>query len=166
MKKIREQVIYIVKQEFKPLSWLVANYDINANKITYYDVLRYREDNIKKLKKKCETKEEFSDGLRREMMYYYWSKCEAEILIKRTDDNRIILSSWICSNPEDIEIDVTDRTDFDWIGFADKHIKEKGYRNQNVAKIDIFDQLSWNWSDFVNYCWNHRFKYERKRKGE
>lgn len=154
----------MAKQNFKPLIWMVTNYDFNANKIIYYDVLKYRYDFIKKLKKKCETKEEFDDNLRREMMYYYWSKCEAEIIIKQTDDNRIILSPLICSRPEDIEIDVTDRTDFDWLGFADKHIGEQIYKDS--AKIDIFDQLDYRWQEFVDYVWNFRFKCECKRKGE
>ena len=59
-----------MKQEHKPMTWLVKIFDQNAQKITDYDVLKYREDQIKKLKKKCATKEEFSTKMRSECMYY------------------------------------------------------------------------------------------------
>ena len=39
--------------------WLVTNFDCNKQKIEKYNVLRYREEDIKKLKKKYSTKEEF-----------------------------------------------------------------------------------------------------------
>ena len=48
-----------MKERFKPLSWLVLYHNPNAEKIEYYNVLKYREDSIKKLKKKCDNKEDF-----------------------------------------------------------------------------------------------------------
>ena len=39
--------------------WLVTNFDCNKQKIEKYNILRYREEDIKKLKKKYPTKEEF-----------------------------------------------------------------------------------------------------------
>ena len=153
------------KKEFKPLSWIVDYYDFNRNKISYHDVLKYREDGIKKMRKKCETKEEFAEKLRREMMYYYWSKCEWEMIITKTEDNHIILTPWCgCKNPDEVAIDVTDNTDFDWNGFADKHIKRQIYKNS--AKIDVWDQIEHRWKEFVDYVWNYHFKYQRKRTGE
>lgn len=145
------------------MSWLVTNYDINANKIRDYDILKYREDNIKKLKKKCETKEEFVDALKRELKWQYWSCSECELILTLTGDNRIILSPWCgCRNPEEVAIDVTDRTDFDWHGFIETYMPIKGH--DNSIKIDIWDQIEFQFDEFVDYCWNHRFKYERKRR--
>lgn len=155
----------MAKKEFKPFVWMVLYHNFNSGKIEQYNVLKYRENDIKKIRKKCETKEEFAEKLRREMMYYYWSKCEWEMILTKTEDNRIILTPWCgCKNPEEVKIDVTDNTDFDWIGFADKHIKEQVY--QNIAKIDVFDQLQYRWDEFVDYVWNYHFKYQRKRIGE
>lgn len=150
-----------MKKEFKSsLTWLVTYYDINADKIKYYNILKYKEDFIKKLKKKCNTKEEFSEKMRREMMWSYWSKAEWELIIEIDDDNRIWLSPWVgCREPENVRIDVTDREDFDWRGFAEKHIGTQIYKNE--AKIDVFDQLEWNWDKFVDYCWYNRLRYER-----
>ena len=150
----------MTKREFKPLSWKVKNYLINSNKIWDYDVLKYREDQIKKLKKKCATKEEFAEVMRREMMWQYWSRAEYEVIIEIDDNNRIWLSPWVgCTDPESVKIDVTDDETFDWKGFANEHISQQIYKNE--AKIDIFDQLQWKWDEFIDYCWYTRLKYER-----
>lgn len=150
----------MIKKESNSLSWLVTYYDCNADKIKYYDILKYRKEFIKKLKKKCDTKEEFAEKMRREMMYYYWSKCEWELIIEVDDDNRIWLNPWVgCREPENVRIDVTDREDFDWRGLAESHIGKQIYRNK--AKIDVFDQIDWRWTEFIDYCWYTRLKYER-----
>lgn len=154
-----------MRQEFKPMSWKVKNYCINSNKIWDYDVLEYREDQIKKLKKKCATKEEFTEEMRHEMMYQYWSRCEYEVIIEVDDNNRVWLSPWVgCRDPESVKIDVTDDENFDWRGFAEHHIGKQIYKDK--AKIDIYDQLQWKWSNFIDYCWSYRHKWQRRKKDE
>lgn len=153
------------KQEFQPLSWECAYYDCNDNKIKAYNVLKYRDDFIKKLKNRCKTKETFSDALKQEMAYSFWSKSEYELIISITENDRIVLTPWCgCRNPEEVAVDVTDRADLDWLGFAKKYIGEQIYKNS--AKIDVFSQLDYCWQEFVDYVWNFRFKYQRKRIGE
>ena len=128
------------KREFKPLSWLVKNYCINSNESWDYDVLKYREDLIKKFKKKYRTKKEFAEAIECEMRHQYWSRCEYEVIVDIDENNRIWLSPWVgCKNPEEIRIDVTNDEDFDWRSFANEHINKQIYKNK--AKIDIFDQL-------------------------
>lgn len=152
----------MAKREFKPLTWKVKNYLINENKIWDYDILKYREDQIKKLKKQCATKEEFSQEMHREMMWQYFSRCEYEVVIEIDENNRIWLSPWIgCVDPDSVKIDVTDDDSFDWRGFAEKHIGKQIYKNK--AKIDIFDQLQWKWVEFIDYVWNYHHKYQRKK---
>ena len=154
-----------MKQEFKPFTWSVKKYLTNDNKILDYDVLKYREDYIKKLKKKCHTKEEFAEKMRIEMMCQYWSRCEYEVIISIDDNNHVWLSPWVgCKNPESVKIDVTDDESFNWRDFAEHHIKNQIYKNE--AKIDIYDQLQWRWSDFIDYCWNYRHKWQRKNDKE
>lgn len=155
----------MAKREFKPLTWKVKNYLINENKIWDYDVLEYREEQIKKLKKKCTTKEEFSEAIRREMMWQYWSRCEYEVIIEVDDDNRIWLKPWVgCTDPDSVKIDVTDDGRFDWRGFAEKYIGKQIYKNK--AKIDIWDQLEYRLDDFIDYVWNYHHKYQRTKKRE
>lgn len=147
-----------------PMKWLVKQFDVNAQKITDYDVLKYREDFIKKLKRKCAGKDEFGEALRREMMWRYWSKCEYEIIVKRTEDNRLFLCAWCgCYDENNAAIEVTDDKTFDWSGFAKLHIDSQIFGDE--AKVDIYDQLMYRWDEFVDYCWEYRHKYQRvKRK--
>lgn len=152
-----------MKKDFNnSLVWFVTYYNCNADKIEYYNILKYREGFIKKLKKKCETKEEFAEKMRSEFQWAYWSKCEWELVIEIDDNNRIWLNPWVgCREPEKVRIDVTDREDFDWKGFAEEHIGKQIYKNK--AKIDVFDQLTYanQFEKFIDYCWYTRLKYER-----
>ena len=144
------------------LEWNVLYYDINKNKITTYNIFRHGSFNeyLKKAFKKCKTKEEFAETLRRELMYYFWSKAEWELVVEATEDNRIFLIPWCgCRNPEETKIDVTNDTSFDWKDFAKKYIQKKGYGNK--AKIDVFDQVVYMWDDFLELVWNSK---KRRKK--
>ena len=150
-----------MKKEIKPLSWKVKNFDCNRQVIEDYDVLKYREDYIKKLKKKCATKEEFASELRSEFQYRYWSRAEYELVIEIDENNQIWLNPWCCCrNPQNVRVNVTDDDSYDWLGFAEEHISQ--YRG-NDAKIDIFDQLTYGdqFEKLVTYLWTTRLKYER-----
>lgn len=146
------------------MTWIVKRFDANGQKIVDYDVLQYRENLIKELKRKYKTVEEFAAELKSEMMWQYWSRCEWEVIIKRTDDNRIILYPWCgCRDVDNAVVDVTDDERFDWQGFADKHIRQQIFNDE--AKIDVYDQLMYKWDEFVKYCWEYRHKYQRIKKG-
>lgn len=153
----------MAKKEFKPLSWLVTYHDVNADKIKYYDILKYRQDFIKQLKKKCATKEEFADKLRSEFLWAYWSKCEWELIIELDENGRVWISPWVGSR-ENVKIDVTDREDFDWKGFANEHIGRQIYKN--CAKVDVFDQIMFanQFEKLVDLLWHTRLPYERKNE--
>ena len=150
-----------MKNEFKPLSWKVKNFDFNKQAIEDYDVLSYREDQIKQLKKQCETKEEFAEKLRRKLQWQYWSRSEYELIIELTEDGRVLLRPWVGFYDYELFIDVTDDDSFDWMGFADEHIKKQIYGNK--AKVDIYNQLTYgdNWERLITYLWTTRLKYER-----
>lgn len=142
-------------------SWLVTNFDCNKQKIEKYNVLRYREEDIKKLKKKYPTKEEFEKELRIKCMSQYWSRAEYEVIIFIDENSRVYLKPWCGRRDSNYKIDVTDETDFDWKGFAEKHINQK-YGQE--AKIDVWDQLEYRWNEFVDYVWNYHHKWQRKKK--
>jgi hypothetical protein len=144
------------------LTWKVKRYDISANAIVDYDVLKYREDFIKKLKKKCADKEEFSEVLEREFRWRFWSKAEHELIIEVSID-RVILSPWCgCREPAKVAIDVTADPNFDWRLFAEYHLGRQGYGSK--AKIDVWDQLAARFDELVDYCWYTRLPYERKHE--
>lgn len=140
----------------------VKYYNCNANKIEDYDILKRRESEIKKLKKKCATKDEFAEFFQREFFRRFWSKAEWELIISKTEDERVILSPW-CGRPDadSIAIDVTNDTSFDWFGFANEHIERQIFKNQ--AKIDVYDQIMYGdrFSNLVDELWYTRLPYER-----
>lgn len=144
------------------LVWNVKNFDSNAQIIRDYNVLKNREDFIKKLKKKCSNKKEFSDALELEFRRQYWSRAEYELVIEVLY-NRVILKPWSgCREPMKAAIDVTDDITINWHDFAECHIDRQIYDNK--AKIDIWHQLRWRWEEFVDYCWYTRLPYERDRE--
>ena len=48
-----------MKKENKPFSWVVINQNCRDNEIGEYDILKYREEEFKKMKRKAKTKEDF-----------------------------------------------------------------------------------------------------------
>lgn len=147
------------------MEWNVYYFNINKQEITTFDIFKHCSsyEYSKKALKKCETKDEFAKVLRREMQYYFWCKCEWELIIEITEDNRILLSPWCgCRNSEDAKVDVTDDTNFDWRGFAEAHIRRQV--NRSKAKIDVFSQVDYVWDEFVDCCWNQQRKRKRKKK--
>ena len=144
------------------LVWVVKNFNCNCQLIEDYNVLAYKEGEIKKLKKKCASRVEFAEALKREMQWQYWSRAECELIIEITEDNRVVLKPWVgCYNPEQVAVDVTDDESFDWRGFAEEHIGKQIYKNE--AKVDVFDQLCYKdqFEKLVTYLWSNRLKYER-----
>lgn len=142
------------------LVWKVLHYDINANKIEEYNVLQYKESLIKQLKKQCVDLEDFSKKMHGQMRYYYWARSEHELIIE-LKDIRVFLSPW-CGRKDAKCIEVFSDQSFDWLSFAKQHIQDQIYDNK--AKIDIYDQLTWKWDDFIAYCWYTHLPYERKHE--
>lgn len=141
------------------LSWKVKIFDINSQQIKDYDILKgHYKDFVKNLKKNCANKEEFSKAMDREMMWMFWSRSEYELILELDENNHIWLEPWVgCREPENVRIDVTDDTSFDWQGF----LKTLTLNYQNCEKIDVYDQLKYRWDDFITYLWTTRQKYER-----
>lgn len=109
--------------------WNVYIGDFNGKRMETYNVFNNGgvvEDCRKAYKKHKDDKDAFLENIRLILKYYYWSKCEWEI----------ILSLW---PPRE---------------------------NQQVMKIDVYDQVMLNWPIFSEYVWNNRdeFKVRRKRK--
>lgn len=139
------------------MEWYVYIYDLNKNKIIQFNVLdcwRFEEDVANNLNK-YKDKNEFAEQLRRDALYYFWSKSEWELIITLTEDGRVLLSPWgDFRSPEEATIDVTDDSSFDWRGFAEKHIALQIFKNE--AKIDVYDQLMCVWDEFIDYVWSRK----------
>ena len=151
-----------MKEVRPPFSWKALLFDFNSGKLVEHDVLKYREKLVKDLKKKCDTKEEFVDKLFRDFMWQYWSRGEYELLLY-IEDGRVFIQPLIgCREPKDYRIDVTDIPGFDWPTFAEIMTRNKGYRD-GIAKIDVYDQLRFQFAELANFCWEYPHKYQRKK---
>ena len=101
-----------IKQPTTDIVWNVFYHSYNRKEIRVFNIFdhgRFRED-LRKAAKKFKTKEEFAERLRRELMYYYWSKCEWEVII----------SPWIARHDDiEVKVDVCWQVMNNWEVFLD-----------------------------------------------
>ena len=65
------------------MEWNVFYYNCNAKRIEIFNIFRHGgfSSYVKKHLVECKTKEEFAEALKRELLYYFWSKSEYEVII-------------------------------------------------------------------------------------
>lgn len=110
----------------KQLVWNVIYHDINRERIETFNVFQHGKfvEDVEKESKKCKTKEEFADVLRRNLRYYFGSKAEWEVIV----------SPWCGGRGhEDIKIDVYWQIMNNWEIFLDYvwNAKSKRQRGPN-----------------------------------
>lgn len=138
------------------LEWNVFRYSISENKIVTFNIFnhwKFNED-VQKSLKKFKDKDEFAEQLRRDLMYYFWSKCEHEVIIT--------------SFPTYITMKELDGLNEERASHKEKYGRD--YVRINVspdtgAKIDIYTQVMNNWNVFVDYVWNSK-KRRKKQVNE
>lgn len=91
------------------LEWNVFVHDINKRQMKIFNVFnhgRYRQEIIELLNRKDDyTLEEFREKVKLSTMYYYWCKCEWEILI----------APWVGDfDKESVKIDVYKQLEINW----------------------------------------------------
>ena len=90
------------------MKWNVFYYNVNKKKIETFNIFDH--SNFKKyvdeLLKECNDKEEFEKALNMELMYYFWSKAEWEVIIapwvggdkekeaKKIDVYKQVIANW------------------------------------------------------------------------
>lgn len=134
------------------LKWNVFYHDVNRQRIAVFNIFdhwKFAEDTQKNLKK-IKDKDKFAEELRRDLFYYFGSKCEWEVVI----------TSWV----PHITTSELDRLNAE----REKALKEYNrepyslYVNPNVAeKIDVYNQVMNNWDIFLDYVWNSK---KRRKK--
>lgn len=93
------------------MEWYAYYHDSNARKIrpcNVFDHGGFRHDVEKLLKKKDIDRDAFSKELRSTMMYYFWSKCEYEVIIKE----------WV-GVPAQLHVDIFQQVEMNWSHFVD-----------------------------------------------
>lgn len=109
----------INNQEVVLIEWYAFYHDINRRKIIKWNIFEHStfRNKVEDMLKENLTKEEFSAQLKKELMYYMWSKSEYEL----------ILHPWI-GEANDVKIDIYDQVTMNWGSFVDyvwKFRKEK-----------------------------------------
>ena len=89
------------------LVWEVYIENINKRQIELYNIFKhggFKADLINIYKEEKDNKDNFLDRVRRSLMYYYWSKCEWEIILsdwppsKKFNDKKISVYDQIMPN--------------------------------------------------------------------
>ena len=71
------------KKDVKSLVWNVFRYDINKREVVTYNIFNHAGfvEDIEKMRKNKITSVDFKDRLKQVLMYYFWAKCEYEVVI-------------------------------------------------------------------------------------
>ena len=126
------------------MKWNVYRENVNTKKIEVYNIFNHAsfKTDVQEAYATSKTKDEFVERLRRSLMYYFWSKCEYEVII----------TDW----PTHVSVEEVERMSAE-IAKYEADYGHKPYStgvNLKVAeKIDIYDQVRLNWEVFVNYVW-------------
>ena len=95
------------------LTWNVYIGNINSGTIEMYDIFdhwKFFEDCQENLKENGDSRERFVEQLRSDLMYYFWSKCEWEVIVRH----------WPPSERcRDRKIDVYNQVLLNWTHFVD-----------------------------------------------
>lgn len=97
--------------------WHVYRENINTRRIEIYNIFDHAsfKKDVEEAYATCKTKDEFVEQLRKSLMYYFWSKCEWEVVI--TDWPTHIDSDYHLHTAE--KIDVYDQVKLNWSVFVD-----------------------------------------------
>lgn len=145
--------------------WYAVRWDCNKREFVVFNTLTRLEDFIKKLKKKLNydfsRRAEFSEAIRRELRWRYWSKCEYEIVLNKTDGG-VLLTQWPPverDTPAAPPVFTNASLTFNWENFYLHFATDR-----EKIKADVFNQLEYHWDDLMDYLWNFRHKYQRHNK--
>ena len=136
------------------LEWNVFVSDSNADKIEVHNVFNHYSfmKDLIKINKKCKDDfNVFADEVKRSLMYYYWSKCEWEVVITSFPP--------YINEKEFLRLNTERNERIEKYG---KFIKTD-VDLETGKKIDVYNQVMMNWNNFITYLWNNRKLIKHKR---
>ena len=123
------------------LEWNVFFEDVNAKQIIKFNIFNHRDfcESVEKILKMKISRADFAKRIERELMYYFWSKSEYEI----------VLTSWPPYISEDERNRVNQEAALRESKGWDNHIHDV---NLTVRKkVDIYEQIMLNFEKFIDY---------------
>lgn len=115
------------------LEWNVFYHDVNKQEITKLNIFKHWKfaEDVEKNLKKIKDKDEFAEKLRRDLLYYFWSKSEYEIIISPWCGGR---------DTKDVKIDIYTQVMNNWDIFLDyvwNSKKRRGSKNECSSSKSI-----------------------------
>ena len=96
------------------IRWNVFYHNCNSRSIEIFNVFEHGSfrEYVKKAAEKYQTKEDFAKQLRCEVMYYFWAKCEWEVLVAPwifplESEKKKVDVCWQIMNNWDVFVDYT-----------------------------------------------------------
>ena len=126
--------------------WNVYRNNFNTKKIEVFNIFDHISflESIKKILKQTQNKKEFSENIRKELLYYFWSKYEYEV---------IITSFPVYINQKELNKINSDNN-------SNSNNKTKISIEPDVGiKVDIYSQVMNNFDIFVDYIWNNKQEF-------
>ena len=129
------------------LCWNVFKENVNSKKIEVFNIFNHYKfkESVIDILKNTENRIEFAEEIKSKLRYYYWAKCEWEVII----------TSWPCH----VDLEEVKR-----INAEIEEAKEKyGRVNYRVSmapsvgrKVDIYEQVLLNFDRFIDYLWEFK----------
>lgn len=135
------------------LEWNVYIEDFNSREIKVFNIFNHAKFNedVKKALKKFDNKEDFSEEVRKSLVWCYWSKCEWETVIT--------------SFPTRITKEELDRLNKEFKNSTEAYGHEPYclWMSPSVhKKIDVYEQVMLNWNVFIDYVWSCKNNKDKK----
>lgn len=124
--------------------WHVYRENVNTKRIEIYNIFEhtsFRKD-VEEAYATCKTKDEFVEQLKRTLMYYFWSKCEWEVII----------TDW----PTHITVEEIEELNDELSRYESRWHRKPYLLNIDLPvqkKISVYDQVMLNWDIFCEYVW-------------
>ena len=142
------------------LCWNVYVGDFNSGEIKLYNIFNhwaFYDDCVKVKKRFKDDREGFAKEVRSSLMYYFWSKCEWEV----------VLQHWPSGELYGLRKTFTMEEMYHGLKYPegkilaapDKRFQVRVFPEHNRfndKKIDVYEQVMNNWDIFIDYLWEHR----------
>ena len=131
------------------MQWNVFRENANTRQVEVYNIFDHTsfKHNILQEYSICPSKAIFVDKLRRELMHYFWSKCEWEVVI----------TDW----PTHITVEEIEELNDELSRYESRWHRKPYSLNVDLPvqkKISVYDQVMMNWDIVVEYVWNELSK--------
>lgn len=153
------------------LCWNVYVSNFNSGEIRLYNVFHhygFYDDCVKAKKKFKDDREAFAKEVRSSLMYYFWSKCEWEIILNHWPDGEVyemrrdMTAGKLCDAMRGIGIEYPNaRISEDREVSVRVYLKHNRFKDE---KIDVYSQVMANWDIFIDYLWNNRAQLKARKQ--